>query len=598
MNPVHRFGEALAKVPAKYISGMQATTKKEVDTMANNGDTDRTFDVDGGRVRGIGSFHKTLPHDEFGEVDVAAFDKLVQATRGDGSLFSAVPKGDSCTAKFTNPQAGLARDPLVRGPASFSMLPAPSVLSDSAAAEMLELYWMAELRDLSFQELLEAKGRVPEAIKSLNTAFGKAVKDNSDAGALRAGLDLPGGSGNLEKITSANLFRLGLPGEDQGPLISQFWLRQIAFGTQTLSQRQLPYKKGLNFLTTFDDWLCAQNTGFGQDGNDYSRSNEARGDYFEKEERYITTPRDLARFVNKDALYQAYLNAALIMLSGGAKWTNGNPYGDGGRLESREAGFGVLGGPHILALVTEIATRGLEVVWYQKWQTHLRLRPEAYGGLLHVQEVGVSDKKKKRNYGLPTWICPYMPNDSFLLPMAFTAGSPKHPAYGAGHATVAGACVTMLKAYFKTFEVLSNGETQLLPFTSLTERDRPFGKGSPIKTFIPSFDSKDNLSPWPPNAAQDTLTLEGELNKLASNVAMGRSMGGVHWRSDNSRSLVLGEAVAANILADLTNDLNEHPYFEFRTFARRGNGQPKLVRIQGGSIFVDGVQVDRSVSAL
>lgn len=40
---------------------------------------------------------------------------------------------------------------------------------------------------------------------------------------------------------------------------------------------------------------------------------------------------------------------------------------------------------------------------------------------------------------------------------------------------------------------------------------------------------------------QDDLTLEGELNKLASNVAMGRTMGGVHWRSDNTRSLNLGK---------------------------------------------------------
>ncbi len=32
--------------------------------------------------------------------------------------------------------------------------------------------------------------------------------------------------------------------------------------------------------------------------------------------------------------------------------------------------------------------------------------------------------------------------------MAFPEGSPTHPSYGAGHATVAGACVTILKAWF------------------------------------------------------------------------------------------------------------------------------------------------------
>ena len=42
-----------------------------------------------------------------------------------------------------------------------------------------------------------------------------------------------------------------------------------------------------------------------------------------------------------------------------------------------------------------------------------------------------------------------MPAGNALLPMAFPEGSPTHPAYGAGHATVAGACVTILKAWFK-----------------------------------------------------------------------------------------------------------------------------------------------------
>ncbi len=32
------------------------------------------------------------------------------------------------------------------------MLPAPSVLSDSTAAEMVELYWMAKVRDVNFHD--------------------------------------------------------------------------------------------------------------------------------------------------------------------------------------------------------------------------------------------------------------------------------------------------------------------------------------------------------------------------------------------------------------------------------------------------------------
>lgn len=38
---------------------------------------------------------------------------------------------------------------------------------------------------------------------------------------------------------------------------------------------------------------------------------------------------------------------------------------------------------------------------------------------------------------------------SYLLPMAFSHGSPVHnPSFGSGHPTVAGGCVTELKAFF------------------------------------------------------------------------------------------------------------------------------------------------------
>ena len=46
------------------------------------------------------------------------------------------------------------------------------------------------------------------------------------------------------------------------------------------------------------------------------------------------------------------------------------------------------------------------------------------------------------------------------------------------------------------------------------------------------------------------LFVGGELNKLASNVAAGRNIAGVHWRSDARESLLLGERVAIELLKD------------------------------------------------
>jgi hypothetical protein len=110
---------------------------------------------------------------------------------------------------------------------------------------------------------------------------------------------------------------------------------------------------------------------------------------------------------------------------------------------------------------------------------------------------------------------------TFLLPMAFPEGSPVHPAYGAGHATVAGACVTVLKALFDESFVIPN----------------------------PVVASADGLS-LRPYSGPAPLTLGGELNKLAANVAFGRNIAGVHWRTDGSESLLLGEEVAISVLRD------------------------------------------------
>ena len=65
------------------------------------------------------------------------------------------------------------------------------------------------------------------------------------------------------------------------------------------------------------------------------------------------------------------------------------------------------------------------------------------------------------------------------------------------------------------------------------------------------------------------MTVGGELNKLAANVAMGRSMGGVHWRTDNTRSLRLGEQISTIILSQLLPRLPENPSLELHELRRQ-----------------------------
>src|SRR5207248_3848890 len=111
------------------------------------------------------------------------------------------------------------------------------------------------------------------------------------------------------------------------------------------------------------------------------------------------------------------------------------------------------------------------------------------------------------------------------------------PSYGAGHATVAGACVTILKAWF----------------------DESFELPNPVV----SNASGTALVPAP---AGTRLTVGNELNKLAANVAIGRNMAGVHWRSDYEESLRLGEAIAIEVLREQKLTYNERHSFTAQRF--------------------------------
>jgi hypothetical protein len=114
-----------------------------------------------------------------------------------------------------------------------------------------------------------------------------------------------------------------------------------------------------------------------------------------------------------------------------------------------------------------------------------------------------------------------------LLPQAYPEGCPTHPSYPAAHAVIAGAGVTVLKAFFD--------ESYLLP--------------NPV---VPAPDGL-SLRPYtgPP------LSIGGELDKLAWNIIMGRNFAGIHWRSDAAAGLELGERLAVAVLREMKLTGNE-----------------------------------------
>ena len=63
-----------------------------------------------------------------------------------------------------------------------------------------------------------------------------------------------------------------------------------------------------------------------------------------------------------------------------------------------------------------------------------------------------------------------------------------------------------------------------------------------------------------------SLTIGGELNKLASNMAIGRNFAGIHFRSDYWDALILGEEVAIRLLRNMGETFWEAHSFTFTKF--------------------------------
>lgn len=505
-------------------------------------------------------------------------------------------------------------------PQAVTMPPAPKLGSEELTAEMAEVYSQAILRDVPFTAFTQ--GANVDAIKpkkgisteDVNTILQTSTSDVSKVNDLAKKLSKLKWFSHIEldKLsieekarnrkfiqTPGNAFRGITNGDKIGPYISQFLLvgnkgrngilektmrvynettkkwdtkkpefelnprdGLITYGAMSADQRVRTAAKGKNYMMDWNEWLDVQNganlTGFEEYDNN------------ETKRRFIHTPRDLATYVHYDALYQAYLNACLILLANKVPFDAGIPYQQPDNIDHQQ-GFAHFGGPHILSLVTEVATRALKAVRFQKFNIHRRCRPEVLAARIEkidklkssAPELDIMFNDLKKS-GILSSVKNFKDGGkNYLLPMAFCEGSPMHPAYGAGHATVAGACVTILKAFFDhsyhlkivpkneiTDELINNikklGFNQEIDASNLAYVSTNNGDSLEI---VPVLDDKCKLT---------KLTVEGELNKLASNISIGRNWAGVHYFTDYYESLLMGEEIAIGILEEQKLMFNEN----------------------------------------
>jgi hypothetical protein len=456
------------------------------------------------------NYSKGLPHNERGEVSSNAYEAMVDAITS--KQMEKIPLGG--ILKQANPEGAFAFNLEGADSHHLGIPAAPAFASAEEAAEMAEMYWRALTRDIPFANY-ETDPLIQAAANNLSSFSGY---QGPKAGGI---------------ITPAILFRGNFPGDLSGPFISQFLLKNIPQGPKLIVQKNRTTVAGDDYMTSYSEWLNIQN------GNPPST-----GNVFDQTLRFIRNGRDLSEYLHRDYSYQAFLNAALYLIGVRAPVDSGNPYVGSPTTNP----FVTFGAPYILDMVARVTNAALKAAWYQKWLLHRRLRPEEFGGRVHNHIAGAAKYPIHKDLltppGSAVLDAVHSKYGSYLLPLAYSEGCPLHPSYPGGHAAIAGACTTVLKAIF----------------------DESFVIPGPVVA------SADGLKLQPVSGTQ--LTLGGELNKLASNIALGRDTAGIHWRSDEVQGILLGEAVAISILRDLK-----------RTFVEVFNGF-SLTKFNGETITI------------
>jgi membrane-associated phospholipid phosphatase len=467
----------------------------------------------------IGSYHKGLPHNAIGEVGPAAYQALLNAVhQGTWDAFEQVPLGGGNNAiKLVNPLAGQAFDLEGTDSHKLAIEPFPSVGSQDLADQAVELYWMALCRDVNFLDYgSDTRGLTKAAAAELSSLKGFNGPRVNHA------------------VTPQTLFRGFTAGDAIGPYVSQFLLKPFAYGPYAMNGTMEMYTPGLDYMTDQPSWLAVQN-GQGPFGQNVFGAT-----------RYTCTGRDLCVYVHSDpnaGLMISFYNAGIWLFEQNAPLNPGNPY----TKYAKQASFATFGVPHFLCLLGEAKQRACKAAWYSKWFVHRALRPEAYGGLVHMTAT------KRAQYPIPGDIlnsgalaAVFSNNGTFFLPQAFPEGSPQHPSYPQGHATMAGACATILKAAF-------DGS---VAFNTLGDK----------RIVTASADGLSLVDYTGSDASQ--VTVNGEIEKLASNIGQARDFAGIHWRSDYEWGLRLGEAAALSVLRDQSDIYAGENFegFEITTF--------------------------------
>ncbi len=492
-DPADHSAVATGDARRRWVTAYNARVFAALNTAAN-WQYGQTANDDETAVAGYaGSYSKGLPHNDLGEVDPAAYQALLTAlASGTSADIAKVPMGTSPPTRLANPRAGFNFTLIGQDPQGIVTPPAPGFGSDETGAEMVEAFWGAMTRDVPFTDW------------GSDATIAQAAADLSK----QAGYKGPGAGA----VSPSNIFRMAMPGVQNGPWLSQFYWLPITFGGYIGEQVYNPPLAGVDYSITTADWL-ANLRGGGGGTTAFNTSSK----------RYLCTPRDLTRVLQLDpsigfpGIFEVGASMNMARLGTFAR----NP-----SLPSVAAnenpGLSFFGPSVFQGLAALVGNQALSSVFWHKWQVHRRIRPEAYAGRAH------NTITKAASYPVSSALLNsdalkaiYARNGNYYLPQAWKGGCPAHPAYPSAHAVLDAAVVTLLKAFYDGSAAFPN----------------------------PVVATADGSALVPYTGA--TLTLEGELNKLVMNNGISRVQTGIHYRSDVTAAVALGEQVAISFLRDL-----------------------------------------------
>lgn len=449
-------------------------------------------------------------------------DELIKALRsGNKKLVDNINLHPDSKRKLVNCIAYKSKNTLGKDPYNFTVPKFYDVDTVEGVFEMMEVYAKSLTRDISFIDIESGTDLVNTIVDSLNK-YDSVTNPTVDG-----------------KITSKSLFRGNWDGELAGPYISQFLYLPYKYGNILVDQKYF-VEQDISNSVKLGGWFDIQH-GI-ETGKNVANNNG----------KYVNDPRVLGSLVHNDPLYQVYYAACLIAAQNGvspSEFNNDNMYC------WTSTGF-----PDILASVAHVALGALRVAWNNKWGVGLKLRPEVFAHRIELSHTkdnefvksvpGLSKIRYLSNVGKEILDLVKDNNkencseDNLLLLGMYNECSPTHPSWPAGHATVAGACCTIMKAMFNTHD------------ENLNKLKWPVD----VKHSVDG----DNLVDYPNDTSE--MTIVGEFNKLASNISLGRDFAGVHYRCDGVVGNLLGEKYAITYLKDKIKEYYEASNGMFDSF--------------------------------